>query len=137
MVEDNKTTSFFVLPYISMFIGSVWLRITFTTPMSIVILSCWSLLPGLQSTGKFDCSGTLKDTTLLSFFQYIAVSAGVSESDFKKMREILALSSALKYICIDVANGYSENFVQHVKDVRAAFPKHVIMVSLEIVYREG
>ncbi|KAG9486901.1 hypothetical protein GDO78_006996 [Eleutherodactylus coqui] len=35
----------------------------------------------------------------------------------------------LRYICLDVANGYSEQFVQHVKDVRARFPKHTIMAG--------
>lgn len=35
---------------------------------------------------------------------------------------------ALKYICLDVANGYSEYFVEFVKRVREKFPKHTIMV---------
>ena len=35
---------------------------------------------------------------------------------------------ALKYICLDVANGYSEYFVEFVKTVREKFPKHTIMV---------
>lgn len=35
----------------------------------------------------------------------------------------------LQYICVDVANGYSEHFVHFVKDVREKFPSHTIMVS--------
>ena len=34
----------------------------------------------------------------------------------------------IKYICLDVANGYSEYFVEFVKTVREKFPKHTIMV---------
>uniref|UniRef100_A0A7N5K1P0 GMP reductase n=1 Tax=Ailuropoda melanoleuca TaxID=9646 RepID=A0A7N5K1P0_AILME len=32
-------------------------------------------------------------------------------------------------ICLDVANGYSEHFVEFVKDVRKRFPKHTIMAG--------
>lgn len=35
----------------------------------------------------------------------------------------------LKYICVDVANGYSEHFVHFVKDVRQKFPSHTIMAG--------
>ncbi|KAI2570683.1 LOW QUALITY PROTEIN: guanosine monophosphate reductase 2 [Homo sapiens] len=34
-----------------------------------------------------------------------------------------------KYICLDVANGYSEHFVEFVKDVRKRFPQHTIMAG--------
>uniref|UniRef100_A0A672LZS5 GMP reductase n=1 Tax=Sinocyclocheilus grahami TaxID=75366 RepID=A0A672LZS5_SINGR len=33
------------------------------------------------------------------------------------------------YICLDVANGYSEHFVEFVKRVRERFPKHTIMAG--------
>ena len=32
-------------------------------------------------------------------------------------------------ICLDVANGYSEHFVQYVKKVRARFPTHTIIAG--------
>uniref|UniRef100_A0A8C0QU95 GMP reductase n=1 Tax=Canis lupus dingo TaxID=286419 RepID=A0A8C0QU95_CANLU len=35
----------------------------------------------------------------------------------------------VKYICLDVANGYSEHFVEFVKDVRKRFPEHTIMAG--------
>ena len=34
-----------------------------------------------------------------------------------------------KYICIDVANGYSESFVAFVRKVRSTFPTHVIIAG--------
>uniref|UniRef100_A0A8C2P0H5 GMP reductase n=1 Tax=Capra hircus TaxID=9925 RepID=A0A8C2P0H5_CAPHI len=34
-----------------------------------------------------------------------------------------------KYVCLDVANGYSEHFVEFVKDVRKRFPEHTIMAG--------
>ena len=32
-------------------------------------------------------------------------------------------------ICIDVANGYSQHFVDYVRKVRAAYPTHVILAG--------
>ena len=60
---------------------------------------------------------------------HIMVSSGTSDSDFAKMGEILALSDKLRFICIDVANGYSEHFVQFVARVRAAHPDKVIVAG--------
>lgn len=38
----------------------------------------------------------------------------------------MALSDELIFICIDIANGYSEHLVEYVQRVRAAFPDKVI-----------
>ncbi|XP_032121540.1 GMP reductase 2 isoform X3 [Sapajus apella] len=35
----------------------------------------------------------------------------------------------VNYICLDVANGYSEHFVEFVKEVRKRFPQHTIMAG--------
>ena len=37
----------------------------------------------------------------------------------------------MTFICIDVANGYSQFFVEYVKKVRDKFPQHTIMVRSE------
>ena len=58
--------------------------------------------------------------------QYCMVSTGTSNNDFLKLQRILALSPALRFICVDVANGYSEHFADFVKIVRETFPQHVI-----------
>uniref|UniRef100_A0A8C5WEX4 GMP reductase n=1 Tax=Leptobrachium leishanense TaxID=445787 RepID=A0A8C5WEX4_9ANUR len=59
----------------------------------------------------------------------VAVSSGTGQSDFQHLEEVLSAVPQIRYICLDVANGYSEQFVQHVKDVRARFPKHTIMAG--------
>ncbi|OWF53510.1 GMP reductase 1-like [Mizuhopecten yessoensis] len=61
--------------------------------------------------------------------QHVAVSTGTGEGDLQKICEILEGVPAIKYICVDVANGYSEHFVQFVRDVRKRFPKHTIMAG--------
>nr|XP_057922735.1 GMP reductase 2 [Doryrhamphus excisus]XP_057922736.1 GMP reductase 2 [Doryrhamphus excisus] len=59
----------------------------------------------------------------------VAVSTGTGEADFEKMAGILAAVPQLRYICVDVANGYSEHFVHFVKDVRGKYPSHTIMAG--------
>ncbi len=56
----------------------------------------------------------------------VMVSSGTSKDDFQKTKEIMALSNELIFICIDIANGYSEHLVDYVTQVREAFPDKVI-----------
>ncbi|MZI93975.1 GMP reductase [Vibrio sp. CAIM 722] len=56
----------------------------------------------------------------------VMVSTGTSQADFEKTKQILALSDELIFICIDIANGYSEHLVDYVEKVRAQFPDKVI-----------
>ncbi|WP_299528552.1 GMP reductase [uncultured Lutibacter sp.] len=60
---------------------------------------------------------------------YIAVSTGTSATDSKKLSAIINQSPQLKFICIDVANGYSEHFVNFVKKTRGQYPNKVIMAG--------
>jgi len=60
---------------------------------------------------------------------YIAVSSGTGKNDFQKIGEIFEQSPQLKFICIDVANGYSEHFVSFVKKARNQYPDKVIIAG--------
>jgi len=66
-------------------------------------------------------------------FQHVAASTGTGENDLKKLKDILDRVPDIKYICVDVANGYSEHFVQFVKSCRREFPKQTIMVCVRSV----
>lgn len=61
-----------------------------------------------------------------SVLSHVMVSTGTSEADFTKIKQILALSPRLRFICVDVANGYSESFVSFLQKAREACPNHVI-----------
>lgn len=61
--------------------------------------------------------------------EYIAVSSGTGVNDAEKLKEIFALNKNLKFICIDVANGYSEHFVDFVKATRCEYPDKVIIAG--------
>ncbi len=60
---------------------------------------------------------------------YIALSTGTGSHDFEKIAELLTANPQLKYICIDVANGYSEHFVSFVKQTRKKYPEKVIIAG--------
>ncbi|XP_013775996.1 GMP reductase 2-like [Limulus polyphemus] len=59
----------------------------------------------------------------------IAVSSGSGQGDFEKLKAITEAVPQIKYLCLDVANGYSEHFVSFVRQVRKAFPSFTIMAG--------
>lgn len=60
---------------------------------------------------------------------FVAVSSGTSDSDWDRLQQILGQNPELKFICLDVANGYSEVFVEYVRKVRKNFPDHTILAG--------
>jgi GMP reductase len=60
---------------------------------------------------------------------YVAVSTGILPRDMDKLAAILAAIPELKMICIDVANGYAEAFVQCIRDVRKRWPAITIIAG--------
>ncbi|XP_052815972.1 GMP reductase 2-like [Mya arenaria] len=60
---------------------------------------------------------------------HVAASTGTGENDLKKLKEILDAVPEVKFLCVDVANGYSEHFVHFVKSCRKEFPNHTIMAG--------
>ena len=59
----------------------------------------------------------------------IAVSTGTGPNDTEKVDEVFKQNPHLKFLCIDVANGYSEHFVQYVSEARNRFPGKVIIAG--------
>jgi GMP reductase len=60
---------------------------------------------------------------------YIAISTGIKPSDVEKLAAILSSNPTIKFICIDVANGYSERFADFVKQTRETYPNKVIIAG--------
>ncbi|KAJ8672682.1 hypothetical protein QAD02_003942 [Eretmocerus hayati] len=59
----------------------------------------------------------------------MAASSGTGNEDFERLSKVLAAIPELPFICIDVANGYSQHFVEYVRKVRSVFPKHTIIAG--------
>jgi GMP reductase len=66
-----------------------------------------------------------ENPALLSF---VCCSSGTSDADFTKLEDILT-AVKVEMICLDVANGYSEYFVNFVRRVRERFPTHTILAG--------
>ena len=57
-------------------------------------------------------------------------SMGITKEDFAKFQEVMkAAATHIEYVCIDVANGYTENFAAFVRKVREAYPTITIMAG--------
>lgn len=67
---------------------------------------------------------------------YVAMSIGTSTADFDKLCAVYdAVQDNLKYICMDIANGYSNHFAEHVREVRKRFP-HIVIIAGNVVTGE-
>ena len=62
--------------------------------------------------------------------EYVAMSIGISDADHEKFRMVYEqVGFNLKYVCIDVANGYTERFVDFIKQFRILYPNIVIIAG--------
>jgi len=64
-----------------------------------------------------------------SIYNHIMVSSGTSDADFEKVKAIISQNPKLRFICIDVANGYSQHFVDFLRRARADFPEMIIIAG--------
>ena len=65
---------------------------------------------------------------------YYAISTGIGENDIKRMNHLLE-NIDCRFICIDIANGYTPNFRNVCKMVREKYPNKIIMAG-NIVTKE-
>lgn len=86
-----------------------------------------------KALSKFNMITCLtKDTVKISDElkqDYYAISTGTSDKDFERLVHLLAIYPRTKFICIDVANGYSEAFGDFVAKVRDLYPAHTIIAG--------
>lgn len=77
---------------------------------------------------------------LLEFFQSLPASGlpassvfysmGITQADYEKFHSVMEqCGKRIEYVCIDVANGYTESFINFVKKVRGHFPSLSIMAG--------
>jgi GMP reductase len=66
-----------------------------------------------------------------------AYGMGTTNEDIEKFDAVYAeeFSDAIKYVCIDVANGYTERFANYVKNFRQVYP-NVVIIAGNVVTRE-
>ena len=82
-----------------------------------------------QLVDYFDHEGTEEIPVGLRA-EYVAMSIGITDQDHEKFRKVYEqVDNLLKYVCIDVANGYSEKFVGFVRQFRQLYPSIVIIAG--------
>ena len=54
---------------------------------------------------------------------------GIGNDEFEKYKKVVAAVGDIPFVCVDVANGYTEFFVDHLKKVRDVNPIAVIMAG--------
>ena len=64
-----------------------------------------------------------------SIYKNISLSVGIKKDDFNLLDKLLKEFSFIKFICIDVANGYSERFSKFIKSVREKYPTKTIIAG--------
>ena len=99
----------------------------------------FEMADALASQNIFTCLvKTYSADELIEFFDtddylrtnYVAMSIGTSDDDWGKLQSVMAMADGnLKFVCMDIANGYSDHFAQHVRKVREAFPNLVIIAG--------
>ncbi len=60
---------------------------------------------------------------------FTVVTCGTTEDSFDLLERKMATNEDIKMICIDVANGYREVFLDYVKRVRANFPDKILIAG--------
>jgi GMP reductase len=75
----------------------------------------------------FDCDNYALQKQRMN---HVAYSMGISLEDEMKFRNVYELTDGkIKYVCIDVANGYTERFVEFIHQFRISYPSVVIIAG--------
>jgi GMP reductase len=89
----------------------------------------------LQKHGMFTClvksyqEEDIKSNIGALDKNYFAVTSGTSDADFRKLNYVLKNNPSIQFICIDIANGYSEHFGEYVSQIRRSFPTATIIAG--------
>ena len=102
----------------------------------------------MDTTGLFDVARVLQDHGMLTCLQkfystsacaeawsngvdasHVAVTCGSTEESFELLQRKMGTDERIQMICIDVANGYREVFLDFVKRVRSEFPDKILIAG--------
>ena len=99
-------------------------------------IGLFSVAKVMQDNGMLTCTQKFYSTREFSSAwgdgvdpEFTAVTCGSTNESFELLQRKIATNDNLKMICIDVANGYREVFLQFVKRVRQAFPDKILIAG--------
>lgn len=70
-------------------------------------------------------------------YDHVMMSVGVSSDDLEKLDKVMSvIGTKMNFLCMDVANGYMNKFVDAVKAVNSKYP-HLAIIAGNVVTDEG
>ncbi len=93
-----------------------------------------------EALEEYDLLTTLVKTTStipedLSSNNYI-ISTGTSKNDYERLKELLGKTTKHTFVCIDVANGYNQHFLNHITKIREKYKSLVTIIAGNVVTPE-
>jgi len=80
-------------------------------------------------TKQHDLKIIKRNSSVKGIHKHLILSTGTSNEDYKRLNEILKECSFFEFICIDIANGYSDHFSKFVSSVREKYPTKTIIAG--------
>ena len=80
-------------------------------------------------TKQHDIKKIKRNSVVKEIFPHLMISTGTSSEDYKRLNVILKEFSFFEFICIDIANGYSDHFSKFVNAVREKYPTKTIIAG--------
>ena len=98
---------------------------TFALAIELAKFQCITCMHKHYTVDEWDTFATEHPDVL----PFVAVSAGTGEKDLDRVGEVVKRHPSIQFICLDIANGYSEHFVEVVKIMRQRHPEHIIIAG--------
>jgi len=80
-------------------------------------------------TKQHDLKTIKRNSYIKEIYPHLMLSTGTSNEDYKRLNEIMKECSFFEFICIDIANGYSDHFSKFVSSVREKYPTKTIIAG--------
>ena len=112
----------------------------------------WTGVPivaaNMDTTGVFGVAKVLQNHSMLTCLQkfystkqcseawndnvdpnFVAITCGSTENSLELLKKKMSTSKEISMICVDVANGYREIFLDYIKEVRMNFPDSIVIAG--------
>ena len=90
-------------------------------------LSKYNIITTLTKQHDLDSINSFRE--IKEIYNYVGISCGTSQDSYERLNAIVSQHTYIQFICIDVANGYSENFSKFVSNVREKYPSKTIIAG--------
>jgi len=109
---------------------------TFEMADKLAEAQIFTCLVKTYSVNDLVCYFDSEENTVQERTNYVAMSIGITDRDHDKFRDVYEQTGEkLRYVCIDVANGYSQRFVKFVREFRRLYP-HIVIIAGNVVTGE-